>query len=327
MATPRVWLSRRSAEDLGEINANTSPLSVTGASSGFGKSMTEFVLSKGDIAVATLRKPEVLHELSASYSKDKLLILKVDVTNQADIDCAFARTKEVFGRLDVVFNNAGYSIFGEAEMTPIDLARAMFEVNFWGAVNVSRAAIKFFREVNEPGRGGVLLQNSSIAGVNSFAGVTFYSATKHAFDGFSEGLAKEILPQWNIKVGDCRLLPVADCSDVDQICIIQAGGFSTNVFANSIILPEDPIYDDKTSELAASRSFIANPEPKIQADPAKFVKAIYLLVEGGNMPLHLPIGQDALAVLKVRVESLGKEISEAAPWSADLLWDDIGLSA
>lgn len=178
MATPRVWLSRRSTADLGDLNANASPplLPVTGASSGFGKSLTEFVLNKGDIVVATLRKPEVLQELTASYSSDKLLVLKVDVTNQTDIDHAFAQTKETFGRLDVVFNNAGYGVVGDAETTPIDIAKAMFEVNFWGAVNVSRAAVKFFREVNEPGRGGVLLQNSSITGVNSVPGMTLYGA-------------------------------------------------------------------------------------------------------------------------------------------------------
>lgn len=176
MATPRVWLSRRSTADLGEMNANLPPQPVTGASSGFGKSLTEFVLSKGDIVAATVRKPEALQELSASYPKDKLLVLKVDVTNQADIDHAFAQTKEIFGRLDVVFNNAGYGVVGDAETTPIDIAHAMFEVNFWGAVNVSRAAVKFFRDVNEPGRGGVLLQNSSMAGVDSVPGMTLYGA-------------------------------------------------------------------------------------------------------------------------------------------------------
>jgi NAD(P)-dependent dehydrogenase (short-subunit alcohol dehydrogenase family) len=104
-------------------------------------------------------------------------VLKVDVTSQADIDHAFARTKEVFGKLDVVFNNAGaVSVLGEAEMIPIDDARALFDVNFWGAVQVSRATIKFFREVNEPGRGGVLLQSSSVAGFAAIPVFSLYGA-------------------------------------------------------------------------------------------------------------------------------------------------------
>ena len=134
-------------------------------------------MNQGEIVVATLRKPEVLQGLSTSYPEDKLLVLKVDVTNQADIDHAFARTKEVFGRLDVVFNNAGaVDIMGEAEMIPIDDVRALFDVNFWGAVHISRATIKFFREVNEPGRGGVLLQSSSVAGFAALPVFSFYVA-------------------------------------------------------------------------------------------------------------------------------------------------------
>ena len=139
--------------------------------------MTEYALSQGDLVVATLRKPEALSDLAAQYPADKLLVLKVDVTKQEDIDAAFARTQEVFGRLDVVFNNAGYTIFTEVEGTPIDKARELFETNFWGSTNVSRAAVKFFREVNEPGKGGVLLQNSSVAGFNPFPAMTYYATT------------------------------------------------------------------------------------------------------------------------------------------------------
>ena len=139
--------------------------------------MTEYALSQGDIVVATLRKPEALSDLAARYPADKVLVLKVDVTKQEDIDMAFARTQEAFGRLDVVFNNAGYALISEVEGTPTDKARELFETNFWGSTNVSRAAVKFFREVNEPGKGGVLLQNSSVAGFNPFPALTYYAAT------------------------------------------------------------------------------------------------------------------------------------------------------
>jgi len=286
MASPRVWL-------------------ITGASSGFGRSLTEFLLNQGEIVVATLRKPEVLQELSASYPEDKLLVLKVDVANQADVDHAFARTKEVFGRLDVVFNNAGSAgVLGEAEMIPIDGARAMFDVNFWGAVYVSRASIKFFREVNEPGRGGVLLQSSSAAGFMAVPVFSFYAASKHALEGFSKSLAKEILPQWNIK-----------------ICILQIGAFDTNVIPKSVFLPESAVYNDEASPFTFLRNMMTAPEYKFRGDPKKFVKTIYSLVESGDIPLHLPIGQDALAVARETAELREKEISAAAPWSTDLLRD------
>ncbi|KAF9234463.1 hypothetical protein BU15DRAFT_89984 [Melanogaster broomeanus] len=265
MDTPKVWF-------------------ITGASSGFGKSMTELLLSKGDIVVATLRKPEMLDELAANYPKRQ----------QADIDHAFSQTKESFGRLDVVFNNAGYGIFGASEATPTDAARALFDVNFWGAVNVSRAAVKFFREVNEPGRGGVLLQNSSIAGLVGLPGLSFYSASV-ALEGFSEALAKEVLPAWNIRVGDLIVFPY-----------------------------QPPAYNDKSSAIAAAHEEIG--KTMVEGDPQKFTAAIYRMVAGDEIPLHLPMGQDALAGLKGKVEELGKVITEAEPWSGDLKRDDAGGS-
>ncbi|KAG2124233.1 hypothetical protein DEU56DRAFT_827810 [Suillus clintonianus] len=155
---------------------------ITGTSSGFGRLMTEHALNQGDIVVATLRKPEVLADLTARYPADKLLVLKVDVTKQEDIDEAFARTREAFGRLDVVDNNAGYGIVGEIEGTPVDKARELFETNFWGATNVSRAAVKFFREVNEPGKGGIILQVSSAAGFYVLPGLGYYAAVKHGMN-------------------------------------------------------------------------------------------------------------------------------------------------
>lgn len=87
--------------------------------------------------------------------------------------------------------------------------------------------------------------------------------------------------------------------------------------ANATILPENPVYEGKASILSGSGKFIQ------LGDPAGFVKAIYLLVEGGSMPLYLPMGQDALGKAKRKMESLGKEISEAAPWSVDLVYDDM----
>lgn len=73
--------------------------------------MTEYVLSQGDIAIATLRKPEVLSNLTAEYSQDKLLVLKLDVKESKQILDAFVKAKEVFGRIDVVYNNAGYGTY------------------------------------------------------------------------------------------------------------------------------------------------------------------------------------------------------------------------
>lgn len=139
--------------------------------------MTELVLAKGDIAVATLRTPSVLDELKTKYSQDKLLVLKLDVTDTAEVAAAFAAAVAHFGRVDAVFNNAAYSIFGEAEAVSAATARAMFDVNLWGAIAVSQEAVRVFRDVNTPA-GGRLLNVASSVGIDPVPGLAHYSAAK-----------------------------------------------------------------------------------------------------------------------------------------------------
>jgi NAD(P)-dependent dehydrogenase (short-subunit alcohol dehydrogenase family) len=140
--------------------------------------MTKIVLDNGDIAIATLRKPSALDDLKAKYPPSKLHILKLDVTNKDDIAAAFKYAEEKLGRIDIVFNNAGCTVVGEIEGTPHDVAKKMFDVNFWGAMNVSKEAVRFFREVNKP-QGGRLWTVSSTAGIFPFAAMGYYSASKH----------------------------------------------------------------------------------------------------------------------------------------------------
>ena len=110
---------------------------VTGTSSGLGKCFVEAILASGERVVATLRKPQVLAYLKDKYTAEQLLIQQLDVVNDEQIEAAFAATKEHFGRLDVVVNNAGYGLFGEAEGIPLDEAREQIEVLFWGPVKIS----------------------------------------------------------------------------------------------------------------------------------------------------------------------------------------------
>ena len=98
--------------------------------------MVDAALAANQRVVATLRKPEVLASYTEKYPASQLLILPLDVTSVAQIDAAFAKVKEHFGRLDVVVNNAGYGMVSEIEGTPEDEARACFEACFWGVVHI-----------------------------------------------------------------------------------------------------------------------------------------------------------------------------------------------
>ncbi|OCH95133.1 NAD(P)-binding protein [Obba rivulosa] len=275
---------------------------ITGASTGFGRAMTELVLKNGDAVVATLRKPEVLAGLSAQYPVDRLLVLKLDVQNENEIIAAFAAAKEKFGRLDVVFNNAACGVLSEVESAAGNetLVRDMFEVNFWGATHVSQAAVKFFREVNKPGIGGRLLQVSSLAGIEGVPTFGFYNATKFALEGISEALAKELDPSWNIKV-----------------TIIEPGAFITE--GQSKITHIDPLPAYAKAPAAFIRSSMSALTQKPSgADPLKAVKAFYRLANLPEPPLHFPIGEDAIEAVRRKTAGLLADTDAFTSWSEGL---------
>ncbi|KZT04686.1 NAD(P)-binding protein [Laetiporus sulphureus 93-53] len=249
MSSPRVWF-------------------MTGCSTGFGRLMTELVLERGDVAVSTARKPEVLAGLAAIYPEDRLLILKLDAERR-------------FGRIDVVFNNARFGILGELEGIPENTARGLFDVNFWGAVNVSKEAIRVFREVNRP-QGGRLLQMSSMYGVEANPPFGIYSAAKFALEGFTESLAAEIDPKWEIK-----------------ITLLEPGFFKTNLRANAVEMEPHPAY---TRHRLLSATRLAASGEVFHRDPKNAVAAMYRLVSLPDPPLHFPLGEDAI-VLKSRFKT------------------------
>ncbi|CAL1712886.1 unnamed protein product [Somion occarium] len=283
MSNPRVWL-------------------VTGASSGFGRLMSELVLSKGDIAVATARKPETLDDLKIKYSPSKLLVLKLDVTHAQEIKDVFTKIKETFGRLDVVFNNAGYSTLGEVEATPEDVARGLFDTNFWGATNVSLEAVTFFREENKPA-GGRLIINSSEMGVHSVAACGFYSATKHALEGISSALAQELNPEWNIKV-----------------TLVEPGTFRTEVLVKLGDGYSHPAYTKPTLLSNIIRAITHDKNLK-QGDASKGVEKIYTLSLLPEPPFRLPLGKDALEMVREEANSILEDVSKYESWSEGLDFD------
>ena len=157
---------------------STFTLVVTGTSTGLGRAITELVLEKGEVVVATARRPETLDDLAKKYPAERLLALRLDVTQPQQMADAFDKTKERFGRIDVVVNNAGRGALGEVEAAVDEDVRALFETNFWGMANVSREAVRFFREVNPAGVGGRLLQMGSGGGLQGTGAMPYYSASK-----------------------------------------------------------------------------------------------------------------------------------------------------
>ncbi|KAI0642844.1 NAD-P-binding protein [Trametes meyenii] len=281
MSSPRVWF-------------------ITGTSTGFGRRLTELVLSKGEIAVATARRPSALDDLKEKYTPDRLLILKLDVTQPREIVAAFATVKETFGRLDVVVNNAAGGLLTEVEAAQDADMRAMFEINFWGAANVTSAAVQFFREVNAPGVGGRLLQISSKVGIGGEAAMGYYSASKFALEGLTESLAAELDPAWNIKV-----------------TLIEPGGFQTEAVNKAAFGPEHPAYSSNP-ELPSSRLRRLWGTFALPGDPWKAVEAFYEIAALPEPPLHLPLGKDSVEFARRKAAKLTADTDKYEYFSENL---------
>jgi len=172
---------------------------VTGSASGLGRNIAEAVLPSGDRLVATARDPDRLEDLVKKYGNQ----VRTAVLNVADEAAAYVTVQvavKAFGQLDVVVNNAGYGDFAPFEQLSSERFKAVIDTNFYGVVNVTRAALPIMRKQ----KSGCILQISSVGGRLGVPGNSPYHAAKWAVGGFTESLAKEVNP-FGVKV--CALEP------------------------------------------------------------------------------------------------------------------------
>ena len=160
---------------------------ITGASRGFGRVWTEAALQRGDKVAATARQLASIADLTAKYGAD-VLALELDVINPEQVKTAVAQAHAHFGRLDVVLNNAGYSLVGTVEEASLDDIRAMYETNILGAVSVIQAALPLLRAQGS----GHILGTSSGLGHYTLPVIGYYCSSKWAFEAIHESLAAEV---------------------------------------------------------------------------------------------------------------------------------------
>ncbi|RPD56680.1 NAD-P-binding protein [Lentinus tigrinus ALCF2SS1-7] len=279
---PRVWL-------------------ITGASTGLGRALTELILEKDEVAIATVRSPPVLDDLVQKYPSTRLLVLQLDVNKEEQIIDAFSRAKAAFGRVDIVVNNAGMGEIGEVETTDEGKGRALLETNFWGALHVTKEAIRFFRDENPVGAGGRLLQMSSYLGVVGLPGTGFYAAAKFALEGMTETLAAEIDPKWNIKV--TSLVP----------------GWIRSAMAPRLTWPpEHPAYAANPSLPTTALRNGSLDDVVTWKDTRRSAEVFYKAASLSDPPLHLLVGKDAIEATRRKIASLAEEVDKYEVWSEGL---------
>src|SRR5208337_461700 len=145
---------------------------ITGTSRGFGREWAKAALARGDKVAATARNTDSLKDLVDEYG-DSIMPIRLDVIDRAADFSAVEQAHEHFGRLDVIVNNAGYGLFGAIEEVSEAEARAQLEINFFGVLWVTQAALPYLREQG----GGHIIQVSSLGGIAAFPGVGLYHAS------------------------------------------------------------------------------------------------------------------------------------------------------
>ncbi|KAM3084435.1 hypothetical protein ACMFMG_001461 [Clarireedia jacksonii] len=274
---------------------------ITGCSSGIGKSLVLEILNNTHHSIiATARNTSSLAYIPKS---PRVLQLALDVTSASSITMALSTGLSTFKHIDVLVNNAGYGILGDTETIPDDAARKTLETNFWGPVNLTKEAVRIFREVNGP-RGGMIVQVSSMGGVAALGGQSFYHASKFALEGFTESLSHEIPPSWNI-----------------QFLIIQPGGVKTNFVSSSLVrFPASPAYSDPSLATRQMETFLDKPELLNNMADAEKVAGTMLeavaLRKSGELGLRLPVGVDAWSFIKGKHERELEEVKKVK----DLSW-------
>ncbi len=244
---------------------------ITGASKGFGLSLVRQLLQQGHHVAATSRN---LKELRRAVNNDstEFLPLSVDLTTESSVSEAIQTTIGRFGRIDVVVNNAGDGQLGSLEELSDEEARANFEVNVFGSLNVIRHVMPHLRRQQS----GHILNISSIAGfLGTFPGFGIYCATKFAMQGFSESLSVE-----------------AKAFGIN-VTVVSPGYFRTEFLTpGSLSVPQQPVaaYEEVRQSQAAHQNQINGNQP---GDPDKLAATLIQLTNEPNPPLHLFLGQDA----------------------------------
>lgn len=238
---------------------------ITGASSGFGRGLTEKLLARGDHVAATVRRPEALDDLAAIHG-DRLWVATLDVTDMAAVRRTAGQAFAKFGRVDVVVSNAGYGVFGAAEEATDEQVRHQIDTNLVGSIALIRAVLPHLRAQG----GGRILQVSSEGGQIAYPAFSLYHATKWGIEGFGEAVAQEVAP-FGI-----------------TLTLVEPGPAGTS-FGAGMVRP-DILPDYERTPAGDIRRALATGEFKISGDPDKMVDAMIACADTNPAPLCLTLG-------------------------------------
>jgi NAD(P)-dependent dehydrogenase (short-subunit alcohol dehydrogenase family) len=253
---------------------------ITGAGRGMGVDFTRAALDAGHRVVATARRPESVAE--ALGARERLLTLALDVTDPAHAEAAVRAAVERFGRVDVLINNAASFQAGFFEEISAEQFRAQIEVNFFGALNVTRAVLPVMRRQ----RGGQIVTISSTAGIVAGEFTSAYAASKFALEGWMEALRPEVAP-YGITT-----------------TVVEPGFFRTELLepaSTSWPALSIPDYADRTAQTIPAWERMNGEQ---SGDPAKLAHALVTLLDSPTPPERFVAGADAVGAVTQKAELL-----------------------
>jgi len=264
---------------------------ITGASRGFGRVWADAALKRGDMVAATARKLASIADLKEKYGAN-VLTLELDVTKPDQVKTVVSQAHAHFGRLDIVLNNAGYSLVGTIEEASADDVRALYETNIFGSLAVIQMALPLLRQQG----GGHILGVSSGLGHVTMPVIGYYCSSKWAFEAIHESLAAEVAP-FGIKV-----------------TIIEPGAYATEFGSQESLkfAAELDIYADFKTRFSER---LRNTE---RGDPNATPQAIFKIVDAKHPPLRFNLGSENLPSVRAAYAE------RLATWES---WEEVSNSA
>ena len=257
---------------------------ITGASRGFGRLWTEAALERGDKVAATARNGSDLADLSVRYG-ESVLPLTLDVTDSEGAARAIQQAHAHFGRLDVVLNNAGYTLVGTVEEAAEAEVRALFDANLFGALRVIQAALPLLRA---QGSGHIIGVSSSL-GIVPRPLIGYYCATKAAVESIHESLAAEVNP-FGIKV-----------------TLVEPGAYATGFGAARKEATRLEAYSELRTRIMGSLA------AEQRGDPRATAQAIFEIVDAREPPLRLILGSQTLPAAR---DAYAERLATWEAWEA-----------
>lgn len=256
---------------------------ITGTSQGLGLAAVKYLLSRGQIVIATTRNAD---KFDAELKKNEHLeVISLDLTSETEVKNTVEMVAAKYGRIDMLINNAGYGFAGAIEEASQEEIARVMAINVEANLRMTRYVLPVMRQAGS----GHIINLSSASGLVSAAGFGIYNSAKYAVEGFSEALYHEV-KDLGIKV-----------------TIIEPGAFRTNFLDSSLAIASRTISDYAATAGKFKDTLQAN-NGNQPGDPQRAVQAIIQIADMENPPLRLLLGQDAYNRVTKKLADLSAEI-------------------